>query len=82
VTKPFAQIKAVNVPEFRWAVVAAVCVVFFGVLPGILTGVLASFLGLIHIADLADVEVMVPDAATGTMRTITPGEPMEVPAGG
>ena len=73
--KAFAQIKAVNLPEFRWAVVAGVCVVLFGVLPGILTGVLASFLGLIHIADLADVEVMAPDPATGAMRAIGPDDP-------
>ena len=77
----FAEIKAVNVPEFRWAVVAAVCVLFFGVLPGILAGVLASFLGLIHIADLAEVEVMAPDSATGVMHPIGPGEPVDAVAG-
>jgi SulP family sulfate permease len=79
--KPFREIAAVNSQEFWWAIVSAVCVVLFGILSGVLMGVIASFLGLIYITNQADIEVMAPDPTTGAILRVKPGQTADVGSG-
>src|SRR5262249_2736320 len=54
----FRELRAYRSAEFRWAVVACVGVVLLGTLKGILSAVLLSMLGLLHMANNPAVYVM------------------------
>ncbi len=71
----FAAIRRVRTMEFRWAVVAALGVLLFGTLQGIVVAVVVSLLGLFRLATHPQVYAIGRKRGADVLRPLSPEHP-------